>query len=333
MKPIDIESWVLDIIKRVESKQPIEDCRIELKADWPSDTYKAARQIAGHANAAHGEPILWLIGVDEEKGVTGADYKEISNWKQTIDSKFDEISPTLIHLNVPYQGKTVVALVWETDRAPYLVKNPKGGPISLEVPWRDGCSTRTAKRTNLLTILYPVSKNPQFEVLDGYLNISQDQQDETGFVVSYGGLKLYVYITPRNEGRIVIPFHKCQGRLRFIDSNLCVIFNNIWFESSEDVFYGSGIKVSYPEQKTYSISCTSTEVVINGPGMAVLKSDTPNIPKDKMPDAYGDIELEVKVFEANGDIPIYIKAVLSKTNELPPKGSIGKWELKPAQMQ
>jgi len=99
MRLNDIESWALNVIQRVESKQPVEDSRVELKSEWPKDHNKAARQIAGHANAAHGESILWLLGVDEREGVTGVDYEEISNWKQSIEAKFEGLLPPLTHLN------------------------------------------------------------------------------------------------------------------------------------------------------------------------------------------------------------------------------------------
>lgn len=69
MRMNDIENWALKIIDRVQSSQPVEDSRVELKAQWPVELNKAARQIAGHANAAHGESILWLIGIDEKEGV------------------------------------------------------------------------------------------------------------------------------------------------------------------------------------------------------------------------------------------------------------------------
>ncbi|HUW19439.1 MAG TPA: hypothetical protein VMW16_09065 [Sedimentisphaerales bacterium] len=116
MRPNDIEYWALSIIKRVESSQPVEDSRVELKAVWPEDHKKAARQIAGHANAAGGEPILWLIGVDEQNGVTGANYTEISAWRQSVEAKFGELPPSLSHLNY------VVADTkqWEQSAAYYI---------------------------------------------------------------------------------------------------------------------------------------------------------------------------------------------------------------------
>jgi len=73
MKPSQIEAWALNVIARVINGQPNEDSRVELKSEWiaPPD---AARRIAAHANAAFGDSILWIIGVDQCAGVvTGAD--------------------------------------------------------------------------------------------------------------------------------------------------------------------------------------------------------------------------------------------------------------------
>ena len=90
MKAHQIESWTLRVVERVEGHQPIEDSRIELKSIWPTDFSKAARRIAGHANAARGEPVLWLIGVDENTGVHGANHEEFTDWYSRIKSQFDE---------------------------------------------------------------------------------------------------------------------------------------------------------------------------------------------------------------------------------------------------
>ena len=78
MKKQDIEFKVLDIIDRLEKGQPIEDDTVELKAEWPKDHFRAARRIAAHANSARGEPLLWLIGIDEKAGVVGADFEGLS---------------------------------------------------------------------------------------------------------------------------------------------------------------------------------------------------------------------------------------------------------------
>ena len=60
MRLVQIENWALDVINSVDAGHPSEDARVELKAEW-IEAQKAARQIAGHANAARGDPILWLV--------------------------------------------------------------------------------------------------------------------------------------------------------------------------------------------------------------------------------------------------------------------------------
>jgi hypothetical protein len=162
MKNSDIERWALTVINQVESHQPCEDSRVELKASWPTDYAKAACRIAGHANAARGERILWLIGVDESNGVVGANYQELSDWIIGVSAQFEGLAPRFYDLNVPTNsGNVVVALVFETDRVPYVVKNPyygkrKDDPIAFEVPWRDGARTQSSTRSDLMLILSDV---------------------------------------------------------------------------------------------------------------------------------------------------------------------------------
>jgi hypothetical protein len=87
MKPIQLESWALRIIECVQSAQPNEDSRVELKKEWP-DPVKAARRLAGHANSARGESILWLIGIDEKEGVTGITQNDLADWYAQVKSFF-----------------------------------------------------------------------------------------------------------------------------------------------------------------------------------------------------------------------------------------------------
>jgi len=317
MRPNDIENWALSIIERVESKQPVEDSRVELKSEWPKDHNKAARQIAGHANAARGEPVLWLLGVDEKRGVTGADYQEVSNWMHSVEAKFDGLSPPSTHLNIPYRGGTVVAILWETERRPFLVKNSQGGPVSLEVPWRDAGSTRTANRTDLLKMLYPVSKIPSFEVIEGHLNISTGDKDDFGQLLCKGELLLNVYILPGNDNRVVVPYHKCKARLRFTESDLYFDFTCIWCETSTFGTLLAGIKPSS------TITCTNSELIIDGPGMATFKTNNPAISSKQKPLAYGNVEIEIKVRPVGVETAIPILCNLDQTDT--PDGALGRW--------
>ena len=155
----EIEIWALRVIKQAQSTQPSEDKLTELKREWPTDHYKAARRIAGHANAAGGEPILWLIGVDQQTGaVIGASHQEFSKWLAVIGSHFEGLVPRCPDLNITVNsGLTVVALVFDSMQAPYVVRNQEFGisksPISYEVPFRKGTSVVSANRSDLLLIL------------------------------------------------------------------------------------------------------------------------------------------------------------------------------------
>jgi len=162
MKTHEIEAWALRAIERVEQHQPNEDSRIELRADWP-DHKRAARWIAGHANALRGEPILWVIGVDEDRGVKGASQNNLPNWWAQVKAQFDGSHPELCDLLVNWKGNTVVALYFETERIPFVVKNPahgsqNGGPVQREVPWRDGTSNRSATHSDLIQLLSPLQR-------------------------------------------------------------------------------------------------------------------------------------------------------------------------------
>ncbi len=268
-----IEYWALDTIERVNRNQPIEDIRIELKSTWPTPE-KAARRIAGHANAARGESILWLVGVNQRNGVIGADYQELSNWYDQVKSYFESISPTLIDLNVPYKNKTVVALYFETDRAPFVIKNPcygKGGcgPVKYEVPWRDYTTIRTARRSDLIQILSPVQSLPQFEVLSGSLYF--EEVDIDGVRKSKGELELDLYAMAAEVNLITIPFHKCSGYVKIPKTIGTVELDMIYLHAPSRLHMQRSIKSITVEKDSRTIDNTSDELLIYGPGKLILK--------------------------------------------------------------
>ena len=322
MRPIQIESWALEIIDCVNSKSPKEDSRVELKSEWP-EPQKAARQIAGHANAARGEPILWLIGVDEDKGVKGAAHEELASWFVSIQAEFDGIAPSMIDLNIPVSGKTVVALYFETDRAPYVIKNPafgteKGGPISYETPWREGTRTRTARRSDLLKVLVSVIKLPEIEVLSGELILSLHQQ-----VNWCWNLGFETYITPQIGYRCVLPFHNCEAffeipglleKTSFESVRLIPPYNRAKFSSS------SGFLTQEPDSLT--IVHTQDEAIIEGPGRLDISgkkiTEQRNIDLKK-----SIIKIGIKIKPSHSDSTIEIGANLHW--KPPDQGFIGKW--------
>jgi hypothetical protein len=115
MEYYEIESWALRIVERVKARKPVEDSLVELKSEWiPPD--KASRRIAGHANSAQGSSFLWIIGIDEEKGVIGVKATELSNWYNMVKSQFDGYAPLLSSINIEVEGKTIVAIFLKTTQ-------------------------------------------------------------------------------------------------------------------------------------------------------------------------------------------------------------------------
>jgi len=174
---VELEAWALRIVDQVGRQVRIEDTRVELKSDW-LDPKRAARRLAGHANAARGSTILWIIGLDETAGIVGISGADFAIWWGQMQSEFNELAPSVTNLVVPVQGKEVVALAFDTSRAPLVVKNPAfgsqgGGSVSLEVPWRDGTSTRSATRSDLIRLLEPLLRLPEITVLGGNLQVTQ----------------------------------------------------------------------------------------------------------------------------------------------------------------
>jgi hypothetical protein len=163
MRKHEVEAWALDVIDRVINGQQVEDSRVELKATW-IDARKAARRIAGHANASRGEPALWLIGVDEVGAVPGVAESDFADWYARVSACFDDIAPHVTELAIRHGNVTVMALLFDTDRAPFVVKC-EGGGIHREVPYRHGTRCDAATRQQLLRVLSSPDERRDMELV------------------------------------------------------------------------------------------------------------------------------------------------------------------------
>ena len=293
MKPHEIENWILRIIERINKGQPAEDSRVELKSDWP-DPQKASRQIAGHANAARGEMILWIIGVDEKTGVTGASNEELANWYPKVAANFDGIAPTITDLNVPINKSTVVGLVFDTSRVPYVVKNPVygsqgGGPVQLEVPWRENRSTRSASRSDLIKLLSPLGKLPSIEVLDGDLKLyTSNKRSDSDPLESTWNLHIDLYIVPPSFDRVVIPFHRCAVFIEIEDCINKTPLNDFSLAPPSRMIFSGGGRIS-SEADSVTILGTSNEIIVEGPGVVELTA------KKNFQAEFGNLNADAKV--------------------------------------
>lgn len=266
MKFHEIEYWALRVIDTVKTGHRVEDSRVELKSEWPNDIDKAARRIAGHANASRGASILWLLGVDEEKGVTGVESKETSDWYSQVASRFDGLSPSLTDIHMPVDGKTVVALLFDTRRLPFVVKNPafgseKGEAVSFEVPWREGTKVRSAKRDELIRLLSPLQSLPEFEIMEANL-IYREQRGNHDL-----SLSTTLYSVIDGERPIVIPFYRCSASVIAPGASE-ISFSS--FELQPPYYFGFGGDPARNLSKT--IEKTPDEIIMYGPGKLFVRA-------------------------------------------------------------
>jgi hypothetical protein len=305
MKKQDIEFKVLDIIDRLDKGQPIEDDTVELKAEWPKDHFRAARRIAAHANSARGEPILWLIGIDEKTGVVGADFEELSIWFAKVRSRFDQLLvPNLISIAVPYDGKTVVALLFETERAPFVIRIPDcQGLVSHEVPWREANSTRSARRSDLIKLLYPIQKNPRLEILDGKIEL---QKAIAGFSQSaeyQWNLSMKIYFITFSSETVVIPFHRCEILFRPEGRPDDMKFSNIRIMPPTS-YSTRGLK---EKSQSLTVNSTEHEVLIDTAGMAYLTAEILSVEKPG-PKLFEEIYVKARLKPHHTEDPVTFDA-------------------------
>lgn len=312
MRKHDIENWVLRIVDQVKASQPNEDSRVELKTEW-LEPDKAAWQIAGHANAARGELILWLIGIDEKgQRIVGANNTELSIWYSQVKAKFDEgIAPILItDLNVPVEDKTVVALLLETDRAPFIIKNSEGGRSTHAVPLRKSKGTWCAGRSDLIRLLSPIQKLPEVEVLECELNIEPSSIPISSGVAKYSSpwklnLSLNLYIVPNSRDRVVFPFHRCKCWIELPGIVPITELKLSRFETEASPSNDLGLAYLSPDAEYSSIKVTRSEVIVNAPGRLMLFAN--EIASEKYLSSTENIEINVSLGMTGADSPVFIK--------------------------
>jgi hypothetical protein len=291
----EIERWALRVIEQVRHGQPNEDARVELKSAWPQDAYRAARQIAALANPAGGGPVLWLIGVDQSGAVPGADHKELSSWYAQVESHFDEIAPGVTDVNVPVDGRTVVALLFDTGRRPFVVITRDAGHVQREVPWRGATSTRSAKRSELLRLLDDVPRPPAWEPMNGTLTVGRNERPRMKGNNNLWLLALKLYVEPATAERIIVPFHRCAGRLSFPDFGSTPRLRNI--------------RLAPYDPQSASVKGSNSDLVIDGAGMVRLESLAESHYAGLLP--HTPAHLSIDLSAAGGGHPVTVQAVFN----------------------
>lgn len=207
MNATQLESHCLLLVDRLLRGQPVEDSSAEFKSDWPPPA-RAARLVAAHANSARADSVLWLLGVDEKaRLVPGVANVERASWYQQFTSYFDGVAPSLaLDLNIPFQGKTLVALLFGTGRRPFVIHNPEARRVEREVPWREATGVRAARREDLLLLLEPSVRLPRVEVREARVELLV--RPTATWV-----LDAVLYIDRPGSEELVVPMHRSEFSL------------------------------------------------------------------------------------------------------------------------
>jgi hypothetical protein len=223
------------ILDAAKEGKPVEDSFVELKSELPQEA-KAARGLAGLANAAGGEPVIWLVGIDEKSHkVVGAPKVEFSSWYPRIQRLFDGPAPKLsLNENIPTGEQIVVAMVFETDEAPYVVTMEQD---RRDIPWREGNRTRSAYRQELLRTLIGPSLMPAVDVTTAVFRTTR----EAGGRLCRIDLHAYLYVKPRSDRKLIFPKHDCKAYVEIPGSLPRTPFETIWLFPAEDRFKGPNV--------------------------------------------------------------------------------------------
>ncbi len=213
MRIIDLEARALaatDVVRRGEKR---EDDFVEFKRDWPASD--KVRQLAAAANQAGGEPLIWIIGMDETTGdVHPLGDVDPADWWASFSKRFDEVVPDLLRQTVVTISatETVVAFAFGTDAAPYVVTTDGGSP-EREVPIRDGTRTRSARRHEILRMLIPSVGVPPAEILRAQLEgrwqarrFGEGMQEEPEMTTVGGFAEVFVEHIGRDP--VMLPAHR-----------------------------------------------------------------------------------------------------------------------------
>jgi hypothetical protein len=320
------ESWALGVIERVQAGFRVEDSRVELKREW-IDSAKAARRLAGHANASRGADILWLVGVDETSGVIGVVPEDLAQWWPGVQAGFDGVTPTMTDLILHVGGKTVCALMFSTVRAPYLVKNPQfgaapGGSIAFEVPWREGTRVRSANRNDLLRILTSAATLPEVEILDGSLVGVSERDRTTKNVIGINvHLSARLYLTPSGDEPVVIPFHRCRCIVEGAEGEPLFDDFKVTMHRPSSFMGREGSRVD-----SATMERTSSELIAHGPGRCSLEA-TASLPAE-IPEwlKAETLRISITLSVINAELPAHLKLIGSPAEREGP-GQVARWTL------
>ncbi|MEV0757155.1 hypothetical protein [Streptosporangium sp. NPDC050280] len=310
MRAQALEARVLALVEKVLGGSSVEDSLVECKADWPGE--EKARQLAGHANSSQGEPIIWIIGLDEKAHrVSSRDPGiDLAIWWDKIRARFDEgIAPNMVQsLVVPVgEGTSVLALAFETDRAPYVVKALTGN-VERDVPVRKGTATRSANRSDLIRMLTPVMRLPEVSVVHASGNVRRFEGGATAHERLEIGFAISLFLYSPGDGATVFPKHLMRGEIELSDKSSAVRIIEV------APYYHGMSKEERSNQPRYGVLYYNDAAFLVGAGELQLRVQAKLDPlEDFGIEDYGKANLTLSLPVAGSSRPLRVSVELHKS--------------------
>jgi hypothetical protein len=267
---IIFEGRVIDAVERVLGGDRVEDDFVEVKADWP-DPKKYLRQIAGAANRSAGSDIILIVGLDEDgHRLVSPGTIDPETWWSQIRSGFDGgTAPDLVNtvvVSIP-SGGSVIALAFETDGAPYVIKAPDGKAPHFEVPIRTATGTGWARRSDLIRMLSRRVLTPNAVPLESDLSFAwhaerKPDKGRAAFaerVSAFAQLRLFIeHLAPEY---VMLPHHSMRAEVEIDGTTYPMSF--------QDRLPSNG--QSLPSR--HGVESRSDGLLVTGPGRTYVRCD------------------------------------------------------------
>ena len=188
---------------------------------------------------------------------------------------------------------------------------------------REANSTRSARRSDLIKILYPIQKQPSIEILDGSIEL-QKAITGMGQGAYQWNLNMMLYFITYSSETMVFPFHRCEVLWRPQGRPDEKAFSNL--RITPPTSYSS--REFKQKNKSLTVDSTDYEVLIDTAGMTELTAESFEDEKPG-PILFEAIELKLKLCSHHSDLPVSLEALfhLVQKQKEPSDRLIGRWEL------
>jgi len=238
---------------------------------------------------------------------------------------FDSVAPELSEIWLQTDDGPVLILCFDTSASPFVVKNsvfgnPGAGSVEREVPWREGTSTRSATRNDLIKLIAPLQKTPDIQLLYARVSLKKEEAriesygEEVPEIQKLPYLSWYVYfelyIQPMTSSPVVLPVHQTELRL-WLDDTLLEGYEVERKRLSAPYVFIAGGQGHYD---SVSIENTASEAVVRLPGRLHFEQhfyeqhrELPEISK---------VKLSLTLLPCYATIAARVECVLQKINPM-----------------